>query len=60
MCWEALDSAIALADYLGAEDRVIKWSAVRDEIRCAILAEGWNDRVGAFTQAFGSEDSRRG
>ncbi len=56
MCWVALDRAIALARYLGAEDRVADWAAGRDEIRAAILERGWNERAGAFTQAFGSED----
>jgi alpha,alpha-trehalase len=55
MCWVALDRAIALAGHLGAEHRVIDWAAARDEIRCTILAQGWSERVGAFTQAFGSE-----
>jgi alpha,alpha-trehalase len=56
MCWVALDRAIALAGHLGAGDRVIDWTAARDEIRAAILERGWNERAGAFTQAFGSED----
>jgi len=56
MCWVALDRAIALASHLGAEDRVSDWAASRDEIRAAILERGWNERAGAFTQAFGSED----
>jgi alpha,alpha-trehalase len=57
MCWVALDRAIALADYLGAaEDRVASWAVARDEIRAAVLTLGWNDRAGAFTKAFGSED----
>jgi alpha,alpha-trehalase len=56
MCWVALDRAIALARHLGAEDRVTDWAAVRDEIRAAILERGWNERAGAFTQAFGSEN----
>jgi GH15 family glucan-1,4-alpha-glucosidase len=56
MCWVALDRAIALAGLIGAEDRVTAWGTVRDEIRAAILERGWNDRVGAFTQSFGSED----
>jgi alpha,alpha-trehalase len=56
MCWVALDRAIALADHLGAEDRVTDWAAARDEIRTAILEHGWNEQAQAFTQAFGSGD----
>jgi alpha,alpha-trehalase len=56
MCWVALDRAIALASQLGAADRSPRWTAARDEIRAAIDEHGWNDRAGAFTQAFGSED----
>jgi alpha,alpha-trehalase len=56
MCWVALDRAIALAPQLGAADRSPRWAAVRDEIRAAIDERGWNDKAGAFTQAFGSED----
>jgi alpha,alpha-trehalase len=56
MCWVALDRAIGLADYLGAKDRLTDWVAARDEIRAAIETRGWNERVGAFTQVFGSDD----
>jgi alpha,alpha-trehalase len=56
MCWAALDCAIGLAPHLGALDRVPAWTASRDEIRAAILEQGWSERAGAFTQAFGSED----
>jgi alpha,alpha-trehalase len=56
MCWVAVDRAIALARHLGAEERVPDWAAARNEIRSAILERGWNERAGAFTQAFGSED----
>lgn len=56
MCWVALDRAIALAEILGAEDRVDAWEQTRAEVRDAILTEGWNEKVGAFTQSFGSQD----
>ena len=56
MCWVALDRAIALAEQFGAGDRVDGWAAARDDIRAAIVERGWNERAGAFTQAFGSED----
>jgi alpha,alpha-trehalase len=56
MCWVALDRAIALAEPLGAKDRVEGWTATREQIRAAILERGWSERAGAFTQAFGSDD----
>src|SRR5262249_4714111 len=55
-CWAALERAIDIAPQLDAQHQVEAWAAARDEIRAAILTRGWNERVGAFTQAFGSED----
>lgn len=54
MCWVALDRAIDLADWLDAHERLQGWTEVRDEIRAAILQRGWNEQIGAFTQAFDS------
>jgi alpha,alpha-trehalase len=56
MCWVALDRAIALAEPLGATDRVEGWTATRAQLRTAILERGWSERAGAFTQAFGGEE----
>src|SRR5205823_820126 len=56
MCWVALDRAVAMAPLLKAEGHVERWSQVRDEIRAAILEEGWSETAGAFTQSFGSDD----
>jgi GH15 family glucan-1,4-alpha-glucosidase len=56
MCWVALDRAVSLAGLLGAGDRVESWRRTREEIHETVLREGWNDRAGAFTQYFGSED----
>jgi alpha,alpha-trehalase len=56
MCWVALDRAISLAPALHAEDRVERWTAIREEIRSAILERGWSERARAFTQSFGSDD----
>ncbi len=56
MCWVALDRAITLAPRLGAGERVTAWTTARDEIRAAILENGWNEKAGAFTQTFGGED----
>ncbi len=56
MCWVALDRAVDLAGFIGAEaDRVIRWREERDEIRRAILEQGWSERAGAFAQTFGGD-----
>ncbi|HEU4396239.1 MAG TPA: glycoside hydrolase family 15 protein, partial [Actinomycetota bacterium] len=56
MCWVALDRAVALADPLGAKDRVEAWTAARDEIADAILERGWSESAGAYAQAFDGDD----
>jgi GH15 family glucan-1,4-alpha-glucosidase len=38
------------------EAKVAGWRAAREEMRAAILREGWSDRAGAYSQAFGSDD----
>jgi GH15 family glucan-1,4-alpha-glucosidase len=55
MCWVALDRAIKMAEQLQAQDRVQRWTAAAEEVRTAILEQGWNPKVGAFTQHFGSD-----
>jgi alpha,alpha-trehalase len=56
MCWVALDRATELAPVIGADAAAVsRWRRGRDEIRAAILEQGWNERVGAFTQTFGGE-----
>ena len=54
MCWVALDRAIALADVLGAGDRVDEWKRAREEIWDFVVTEGWSEQAGAFTQYVGS------
>ncbi|MGW2651601.1 glycoside hydrolase family 15 protein [Streptomyces sp. NPDC001393] len=56
MCWVALDRAIAMAPTLQADERVPHWRHERDQIRQAVEQRGWNPRLGAFTQAFDSDD----
>ncbi|MGN9808240.1 glycoside hydrolase family 15 protein [Micromonospora sp. BQ11] len=56
LCWVALDRAVRLAPQLAGRGEPHRWAAIRDEIRTTVLREGWNERVGAFTGAFGSPD----
>ncbi|MEU7753418.1 glycoside hydrolase family 15 protein [Micromonospora sp. NPDC049101] len=56
ICWLTLDRAVGLADRLGERADPRRWAGVRDEIREAVLREGWNERIGAFTGSFGSAE----
>ncbi|MBO4208656.1 glycoside hydrolase family 15 protein [Micromonospora echinofusca] len=56
LCWVALDRAVRLAPRLGDRAEPARWARVRDEIRAAVLEQGWNERVGAYTGAFGSPE----
>ncbi len=53
-CWVALDRALRLATGRGLPGaRTGRWRQERDAIRRAILAQGYDDALGAFTQALG-------
>jgi GH15 family glucan-1,4-alpha-glucosidase len=56
MCWVALDRGIRIAREDGLDAPLDRWRDARREIREAILSRGYNERVGAFTQAFDSDD----
>jgi len=55
MCWVALDRAVALAEWIGRADKVDYWAASREEVRTAILAHGWSEEFGSYTQSFGED-----
>jgi GH15 family glucan-1,4-alpha-glucosidase len=52
-CWVALDRAIRLAQRQQLPADLDYWRSTRDEIRDAILTEGYDEELGAFVQAFG-------
>jgi GH15 family glucan-1,4-alpha-glucosidase len=54
MCWAALDRGVRLAEHFKMAAPFDEWRATREDIRRAILTQGYNQEVGAFTQAFGS------
>ncbi len=56
LCWVALDRAIRLAVDCGSPATSESWKATRAEIRKAIISEGYNSEIGAFTQAFGEAE----
>lgn len=53
MCWVALDRALRIARACGVPNvPVMRWKEVRDEIRDAVLAHGYDSHRQAFVQAF--------
>ncbi|HEX8747003.1 MAG TPA: glycoside hydrolase family 15 protein [Pyrinomonadaceae bacterium] len=53
LCWVALDRAVRLSARDNLPGDVSAWKRSREEIRQVILTEGYNERVGAFTQSLG-------
>lgn len=55
MCWTALDRAIRLAPVGDVGFDRAAWERERDKILENIAAQGFNTRLGAFVQSYGSE-----
>jgi GH15 family glucan-1,4-alpha-glucosidase len=55
MCWVALDRALRLARADRRTDAPVdRWRASRDAIKADVLAHGYDEELGAFTQSYGS------
>ena len=54
-CWVALERGIRMANYRGLPANTAQWQAARDAIYEDIMANGWNDEIGAFVQYYGSD-----
>lgn len=55
LCWAALDRALDLATTHHLPAPLDRWRAERDAIRRAILEQGYDEKMHAFTQSFGSD-----
>jgi GH15 family glucan-1,4-alpha-glucosidase len=55
MAWVTLDRGIRSMELLGVEGSRTLWRRERDRIRTRVLADGFNEKVGAFTQYLGGE-----
>jgi GH15 family glucan-1,4-alpha-glucosidase len=53
--WVALDRAIRMAQHRGRPADLTRWATERDQIYNQIMQRGWNPKIGAFTQQYGSE-----
>jgi GH15 family glucan-1,4-alpha-glucosidase len=55
MCWVALDRGLRLAEKRSFPANRERWLKTRDRIYREIMTKGYNKRLGAFVQSFGSE-----
>ena len=55
MCWVALDRGLRLANKRSFPADHDRWLKVRDQIYEEILSKGWNSKLEAFVQHYGSE-----
>jgi len=56
LSWVAFDRAVMMVERNGFEGPVEQWRAIRDEIHTTVVENGFNERRGAFTQCFGSDE----
>jgi len=56
LCWTAVDRAIKVAELIRMESYIEEWTKLATKIKEDIMQNAWNDKVGAFTQYYGSED----
>lgn len=55
MCWHAVDRSLVVhRAVLGRANPA--WEGLRDRIAADLMANGWNERVGSFTAAYGVDD----
>ncbi|WP_407048464.1 glycoside hydrolase family 15 protein [Methyloraptor flagellatus] len=55
MCWAAVDRLARIAGVIGLSERARHWSAESRRIRDFIERNCWSDKVGAYTEAAGSD-----
>jgi GH15 family glucan-1,4-alpha-glucosidase len=54
MAWVAFDRAVRTVEEYGLKGDVEGWRATRDEIHEEVCREGFDERLGSFTQYYGS------
>ena len=55
LCWAGLDRAVKLAYVLKEKEDLEVWKRERDAIYQSIMENGFNPKLGAFVQSYGSE-----
>jgi GH15 family glucan-1,4-alpha-glucosidase len=56
MCWVAFDRAVRTVEDQGLDGPVDRWRELRDEIHDQVTEKGFNEKLGSFTQTYGSTE----
>jgi len=56
MCWAAIDRGATLARRIGRADLADRWSPIAESERDAVLARGYSEQQGFFTQTLDGKD----
>jgi GH15 family glucan-1,4-alpha-glucosidase len=55
MAWVGVDRAVQSIERFGREGPLDRWRALRATIHEEVCRDGWNPKVGAFTQSYGDD-----
>jgi GH15 family glucan-1,4-alpha-glucosidase len=55
MCWVAFDRGVRSIETQGLEGPVERWRHIRDEIHDEVCRHGYDPKLAAFTQSYGSQ-----
>lgn len=55
LCWVAVDRAIKIANLIHKTSMLEEWECLRKQIESDIHTNGWNEKVGAYTQSYSSD-----
>lgn len=55
MNWAAVDRGVRIAGHIGRDELAAQWSPIRERMRASIERDGWNERLGFYTQSYGNE-----
>ena len=56
MCWAGCQRLAAIAMRIGLEPRAKFWNGIAEPMHAELVERAWNQKRGAFTAAFGSDD----
>jgi GH15 family glucan-1,4-alpha-glucosidase len=55
MAWVAFDRAVKAIQHFGQSDNLGRWQSLRDQIHEQVCQRAYNQQLGSFTQAYGSD-----